>query len=478
MTSTDFIALLPLLIVTAAAVVVMLEAAFYRSHRATLVLTLIGLATAFASLPFVARLTPRPVTPLLLVDGYALFFMGLLFAAGFVVALLAYGYLERGEGNPEELYILLLLSTVGASVLVASSHFASFFIGLETLSVSLYAMIAYNRNQRRAIEAGIKYLILAGATAAFLLFGMALIYTETGTLGFSGIVDVASGSRPSLMLMVGLGMLIVGVGFKLGVVPFHMWTPDVYQGAPAPVTALVASMSKGAMFALVLRYFTPIPSLERQGLFWVFTAIAILSMIGGNVLALTQDNVKRILAYSSIAHLGYLLVAFLASGAAGQLAVGFYLVAYFATTLSAFGVVTILSTPDGEAESLEDYRGLYYRSPRLALVFTITLLSLAGIPPTAGLVGKIFIAAAGVQSSLWLLLIVLVLASVIGVFYYMRIVITMFRRPEGELAQPALVGLPRAASFVLGALSVVLVVLGIYPAPVMTIIENTVARLV
>jgi NADH-quinone oxidoreductase subunit N len=338
-------------------------------------------------------------------------------------------------------------------------------------------MIAYNRKQQRAIEAGIKYLILAGVTAAFLLFGMALIYTETGTLGFSGAVEAASG-KPSLMLMVGLALLIVGVGFKLGVMPFHMWTPDVYQGAPAPVTALVASMSKGAMFALVLRYFTPIPSIERQGLFWVFTAIAILSMIGGNVLALIQDNVKRILAYSSISHLGYLLVAFLASGSAGQMAVGFYLVAYFATTLSAFGVVTILSTPDHEAEALEDYRGLFYRNPRLALVFTITLLSLAGIPPTAGLVGKIFIAAAGVQSSLWLLLIVLVLASVIGVYYYMRIVITMFRRPEAEAPQPTLAGLPRAASFVLGALSVILVVLGVYPAPVMTIIENTVARLV
>jgi NADH-quinone oxidoreductase subunit N len=195
------------------------------------------------------------------------------------------------------------------------------------------------------------------------------------------------------------------------------------------------------------------------------------------VLALIQDNVKRILAYSSIAHLGYLLVAFLASGPAGQLAVAFYLVAYFATTLSAFGVVTIMSTPDREAEELGDYRGLFYRNPRLAVILTITLLSLAGIPPTAGLVGKIFIAAAGVQASLWLLLIVLVVASIIGVFYYMRIVITMFRRPEGEAAQPALAGLPRAASVVLGALSVILVGLGIYPVPVMAIIERTVARL-
>jgi len=477
MTSAEIMSLLPLLVLAGAAVVVMLAAAFFRSHRLSLTLTLVGLVAAFASLPLAFAYTPRQVTPMLLIDGYALFYMGLLFAASFVVALLAYGYLEKGEANPEELYILLLLSTVGGAVLVASSHFASFFLGLETLSVSLYAMIAYNRTERRAIEAGIKYLILAGVTAAFLLFGMALIYTDTGTLAFSGVVAAAA-VRPSLMVMVGLGMLIVGVGFKLGVVPFHMWTPDVYQGAPAPVTGLVASMSKGAMFALVLRYFTPIPPLERQGLFLVFTTIAVLSMVGGNVLALIQDNVKRILAYSSIAHLGYLLVAFLASGPAGQLAVAFYLVAYFATTLSAFGVVTILSTPDHEAERLEDYRGLFFRNPRLAVIFTITLFSLAGIPPTAGLIGKIFIAAAGVQASLWFLLIVLVLASVIGVFYYMRIVITMFRRPETEAAQQALTGLPRGASVALAALSVILVGLGVYPVPVMTIIENMVARLV
>src|SRR3990170_1751256 len=477
MTSAEIMSLLPLLVLAGAAVVVMLAAAFFRSHRLSLTLTLVGLVAAFASLPLAFAYTPRQVTPILLIDGYALFYMGLLFAASFIVALLAYGYLEKGEGNPEELYVLLLLATIGAAVLVASSHFASFFLGLETLSVALYAMIAYSRSLRRGIEAGIKYLVLAGVTAAFLLFGMALVYTETGSLAFSGVVATAGGT-PSLQLMVGLGMLIVGVGFKLGVVPFHMWTPDVYQGAPAPVTGLLASMSKGAMFALLLRYFTPVPALERQGLVWVFTAIAILSMLGGNILALIQDNVKRILAYSSIAHLGYLLVAFLASGPAGQLAVAFYLVAYFATTLSAFGVVTILSTPDDEAESLQAYQGLYYRRPWLAIIFTITLLSLAGVPPTAGLVGKIFIAAAGVQASLWLLLIVLVLASLIGVFYYMRIVITMFRRPEVEVARPAMVGLPRAASVVLGALSVILVGLGIYPVPVMRIIERTVARLV
>jgi len=475
MTSADILSLLPLLVVATTGVVVMLAAAFYRNHRLSLVLTLAGLLAAFISLPFVSPLTPRQVTSLVLVDGYALFYMGLIFAASFIVALLAYGYLEKWDGNPEELYVLLLLATLGAAVLVGSSHFASFFLGLETLSVALYAMIAYNRSLRRGIEAGIKYLVLAGVTAAFLLFGMALVYAETGTLAFSGVVAAAGGA--SLQLMVGLGMLIVGVGFKLGVVPFHMWTPDVYQGAPAPVTGLLASMSKGAVFALLLRYFTPVPALERQGLVWVFTAVAILSMLGGNILALTQDNVKRILAYSSIAHLGYLLVAFLASGPAGQLAVAFYLVAYFATTLTAFGVVTVLSTPDNEAESLQAYQGLYYRRPWLAIIFTIALLSLAGIPPTAGLVGKIFIAAAGVQASLWLLLVVLVVASVIGVFYYMRIVITMFRRPEADVVQPSMVRLPRAASVVLGALSVILVGLGIYPVPVMRIIENTVARL-
>ncbi len=477
MNTTDIIPLLPLIVLAAFSLVVMLAVAFFRSYRLSVFLTLLGLAAALVTLPFTYANQSHQVTPLMIIDGPAVFYMGLIFAASFVVVLLSTRYIESYRGLREEYYVLLMFASLGSAVLVASDHFASFFLGLETLSVALYALIAYPHLVRHRIEAGIKYLILAGATSAFMLFGMALIYTVLGTLEFSELVTAEVPADLTRLLFVGWGLLIVGIGFKLALVPFHLWTPDVYQGAPAPVTGFIASVSKGGMFALMLRYFNLVSIHETTTVWSVFAIIAILSMLAGNILALLQNNVKRILAYSSISHLGYLMVAFLASGSFSQQAVAFYLVAYFTTTLSAFGVVTLLSNPENETEELDEYMALFWRRPWLALIFMIALISLAGIPPSIGLVGKIFLAAAGVQSSLWLLLIVLVGASVIGVFYYMRVVITMFRRTEEELPEFTLTPAPLAnvEGVVLTALSVLVVGLGLYPVPVLTIISKLIS---
>jgi NADH-quinone oxidoreductase subunit N len=478
MTTADLVPILPLIVLTAFSVIALLAVAFYRNYWLTVFLTLLGLAAAFITLPFSYSGQPREVTPLLIIDGPAVFYIGLIFVASFVVVLLSTRYIEAYKGFREEYYLLLMFAALGSAVLVASDHFASFFLGLETLSVALYALIAYPQLERRSIEAGIKYLILAGATSAFMLFGMALIYTVLGTLEFTELVTAEVPADLTRLLYVGWGMLLVGIGFKLALVPFHLWTPDVYQGAPAPVTGFIASVSKGGMFALMLRYFNLVSIHDTQTVWNLFAIIAILSMLTGNILALLQNNVKRILAYSSISHLGYLLVAFLASGPFSQQAVAFYLVAYFATTLSAFGVVTLLSVPEKETEELDEYLALFWRRPWLAVIFVIALISLAGIPPSIGLVGKIFLAAAGVQSSLWLLLIVLVVASVIGVFYYMRVVITMFRRPEEmELPEFTLAAAPfsNVEGVVLAVLALLVVGLGLYPVPVLSIIERLIA---
>lgn len=469
MSAPDVIALLPLVIVAATTVIAMLLIAFYRHHRATAGVAVAGLLLALASLVFAPPHIPRVVTPLLVVDGYALFFLGLLLATTAVVTALSYRYLEPAKDNVEEYYLLLLLGALGAGVLVAARHFVSFFLGLEVLSVSLYALIAYTRAQERRIEAGLKYLILAGTASAFLLFGLALIYAEQGQLIFAEIIL----SNPSLFLLTGLALFIVGVAFKLALAPFHLWTPDVYQGAPAPVTAFIATVSKGAVFALLFRFFGGVRIYEEPALLVAFGAIAVLSMLAGNLLALVQQNVKRILAYSSIAHLGYLTIAFLVGGDMGQTAAAFYLAIYFVTTLSAFGVVTWLSTAEGEAETLDDYRGLFRRSPHLAAIFTIALLSLAGIPPTAGLVSKVYVALAGVSVSLWLPLLVLVAGSVAGVFYYMRIVITMWRDPAGdEDAVSFSAGHAPAGYLILNGLTLALLALGIYPFFLIQIIER------
>lgn len=477
MNGTDFVAILPLIIPGAASVVVMLAVVVKRAHKAALVLTMLGLAAGLIATWFAAGVAPRQVTPLIVIDPYALFYTGLILTATMAVALLSYEYLEKQHVNREELYVLLLVAALGAVVLVSSGHFASFFLGLEILSVSLYGLMAYLPGRRTSLEAGIKYLILAAGSAAFLLFGMALIYADTGTMSFSEIAQVVAAGRPGGgygLVVPGTALIITGIGFKLAVVPFHLWTPDVYEGAPAPVTAFVATVSKGAMFGLLLRYFHASGTAGTEAVTAIFSVIAIASMLAGNLLALRQNNVKRILAYSSIAHVGYALVAFLAGGATGAAAVTFYLVAYFITTLGAFGVVTVLSTAERDADGLEDFRGLFRRRPVLAGVFTAMLLSLAGIPVTAGFLGKFYVVAAGAFAERWSLVITLAVASAIGLFYYLRVVIAMYARDNAAEAVPASPGHEPAGRFVLGVLTVLLVWFGVFPGGLVEVIRSIV----
>jgi NADH-quinone oxidoreductase subunit N len=280
MESIDILALLPLIVLAAAVVIIMLVIAFYRNHRLTLWLSLIGLAASFATLPVAASYAPRQVTELLVVDGYAIYYIGLMLITSFAVLLLSFGYLESFSAQKEEFYLLVLLGTLGSSILVISDHFISFFLGLEILSVALYAMVSYTKFDRNRIEAALKYLILAGVAVAFLLFGMALIYLQVGSMAFPDIA--ASGALSGMLtpiVLAGLGLIIVGVGFKLALVPFHMWTPDVYQGASAPVTGFIATVSKGGMFVLMLRYFTGISFYDQRLVWLVFAAIAVASML-------------------------------------------------------------------------------------------------------------------------------------------------------------------------------------------------------
>jgi NADH-quinone oxidoreductase subunit N len=469
-TGQDFIALVPLLVLAATSIVVMLAVAAHRSHSVSASLTFVGLAISFGSLWIAAPQLPRQVTPLLVLDPYALFYIGLIVGASMVFVLLAYGYFERLEGDHDELYILLLVATLGSAVLVSSSHFVSLFLGLELLSVALYGMISYPRRQPLPLEAGIKYLVLAAVSAAFLLFGMALVYGALGTMQFGEIAaQLARPGSDRWLVLPGMVLIVTGLGFKLAVVPFHLWTPDVYEGAPAPVTAYIATVSKGAMFALLLRYFYRTGAHELAPLFTVFSIIAIASMLAGNILALLQNNVKRILAYSSIAHLGYLLVAFQASGDLAPTAVAFYLVAYFVTMLGAFGVVGILSGATRDADLIENYQGLFWRRPAVAAIFTAMLFSLAGIPVTAGFIGKFYVVAAGASATLWSLIIILVITSAIGLFYYLRIVVAIYGEARQVETAPPL-ALPGALALIF--LSAALVLLGVIPQPLLALIRN------
>lgn len=477
MSNAELLVLLPLIAVAATVVALLLAAALRVSHRTVVLITLAGLILTLAALAPAAPQIPRDVTALLVIDGYALFYLALVLVAGIAVTLLAYGYLQPRPGNHAEFYLLLLLASLGAGVLVASRHFASFFFGIELVSVPLFTLIAYRVDEERPLEGGIKYLILAGVSSAFMLFGMALVYADFGTMQFAqlGVRLAETGSWSDPLLLTGTVLILVGIGFKLGVVPFHMWAPDVYQAAPAPVGGFIATVSKGAALALLLRYFADSGAASNGAFVLVLTVIAIASMLAGNLLALLQTNVKRLLAYSSIAHLGYLLVAFLAGGALAVEAVAFYLVAYFITMLGAFGVIALVSVgargPD--IEDLDAYRGLFWRRPWLAGIFTAMLLSLAGIPLTAGFIAKFYIVLAGVGGALWAPIFVLVASSAVGLFYYLRVILILFQSPDpGALATGEPQRSPASVCLTLAALTVCLIWLGVDPAALIHLVQS------
>ncbi len=489
LTGTDLLALSPFITLTGVILVLMMAIAFARHLGLTCLIAALGLLVTLANILWVAIFVdPQLVTPLIIVDPYALLFSGLIVIASFFICLLAYNYHQQRGGHQEEFTLLLLLATLGGVTLAHSAHFGSFILGLELLGISLYAMISYPTQGLLSLEAALKYLILSGVSSAFILFGIAFLFATTGTLSFAEMADaninptavqggVQGGVQGSvqgseslrLYMLIGGSMILAGVGFKLSLVPFHMWTPDVYEGAPAPTTAFLATVSKGGIFAVLLRFFVSVDGYQYQtildGLFWV----ALLSIFLGNLLAVMQSNIKRLLAYSSIAHLGYLMVAFLAAAEIGgrQLAIEaslVFLIAYFTTTVGAFGVVCIMSRKLAarDTDQLPDYEGLFWNRPLLAAFFAAMLLSLAGIPLTLGFIGKFYIFAVAVDSELWALLVAVIIGSAIGLFYYLRVIFTMTKRSSVTEG----IAIPKAGGWSLVAVTLILIGLGVYPAPV------------
>ncbi|MDT4812712.1 NADH-quinone oxidoreductase subunit N [compost metagenome] len=476
-TTQHFIALLPLLVTCATIVVVMLAIAWKRHHSWTFGLSVIGLNLALVSILPALKVAPLEVTPLMMVDNFGAYYMALVLAGTLACVTLIHAYLggESGKGYPgnrEEMYLLILLSAAGGLVLVTAQHLAGLFIGLELLSVPVYGLVAYAFFNKRSLEAGIKYMVLSAAGSAFLLFGMALLYAEAGSLSFS---QLAAAGTSGVLSQLGIGMMLIGLAFKLSLVPFHLWTPDVYEGAPAPVAAFLATASKVAVFAVLLRLYQLSPATAGGWLNDLLTVIAIASILFGNLLALVQNNIKRLLGYSSIAHFGYLLVALIASKGLAVEAIGVYLATYVLTSLGAFGVITLMSTPYSgrDADALYEYRGLFWRRPYLTAVLTVMMLSLAGIPLTAGFIGKFYVIAVGVESQQWWLLGALVLGSAIAVFYYLRVMVTLFLvEPNLQRHDAPLHWAQRAGGIMLLFVSLLAFVLGVYPQPLLDLVQN------
>lgn len=479
MSELDILSLLPLLILAGGILLIMLMVALRRNHILTFTSTIVVLVASLISVILIRREVevPHALGELFLVDSFGLYYQVLILLATIVITIFSYISIRNffTEKRREEYYLLLLLATLGVVSMVICTHFISFFVSLELLSVSLYTLISYYRERTKSIEAGLKYLMLAAMSSSFLLFGMALMYAVSGTMyfhGFATITEVLSISSTTI-LIAGIGMMAVGIGFKLAVVPFHMWTPDVYEGASSPVSAFIATVSKGAMVAVLLRFFMMADLYRFENILLVFTVISILSMLIGNLLALLQNNIKRMLAYSSIAHFGYLLMAVIVGKEIGQEAATFYISAYMITILGAFGLITIISQTDMEASDGNQYQSLFWRKPFYALIFTILLLSLAGIPLTAGFMGKFFLLKAGVGNANWLLAFTLVLSSVIGLYYYLGFIVTMMKQNEKIIPVVSLSFASTIAGIsVLTVLGIMVLVLGVSPVWLVEIIHT------
>jgi NADH-quinone oxidoreductase subunit N len=471
MSAIDLLAILPLLVLSLGAVTLMLQIAFKRNPDWSWNIAVLTLVAAVFSC--LSATSHGQVTALLTADAYSQVFSLVFVASALLITAISRDYLGDPEDS-EEYYLLLLLATLGAVVLAYASHLASLLLGLELLGVALYALIAYPDRDTLPLEAAIKYLVLSGAASATLLFGFALLYAATGSLEFGTIGQRLGDSTGSPLIVSTAGLFIfAGLAFKLSVVPFHMWTPDVYQGAPTPISGFLATVSKAAVFVALLRWYLDAEFYNYPALVSAISLLAIASMLAGNLLALQQQNIKRLLAYSSIAHMGYLLIVMVAGahGSERQLVVeaaSFYLIAYICATLAAFALLGMLK--DGrksdDCEQLAALRGLFWRQPMLALLLTLAMLSLAGIPLTAGFIGKFYIFQVGISSTLWGLIAALVLGSGIGIFYYLRIVFTMTTPAPADTIETDghKAGAGRAVIYVLIYL---ILYLGIFPQQLM-----------
>lgn len=471
-----FLAGLPYIALASGLLIVMIGVAIRRTHFVAWSLTVLTLvATLICHFPgYEALGEGTTLTMLFYVDGVSYVFNAMFVLAAIFTAVIAYQYVQERLGYPEEFYLLLLAATFGGMMLPAATHFASLILGLEIVSISLYAMIAYPQRARGPLEAGLKYMILSGVGSTTILFGMALIYAASGSMEFMDVSPVTGSMEGDTFYLIGHAFFWSGIAFKLSLVPFHIWTPDVYQGAPAIVTGFVATVSKGAVFVVVMRYVMQSDVFSSEAITYVVFLIAAASMIVGNLLALQQKNLKRLLAYSSIAHMGYLVIAlFLVSTHPG---IGFetaivYLAGYFVMTLAAFGVISVLSVhSERELATIDDITGLLWRRPILSATLIAAALSLAGIPLTMGFIAKFYLFTAGIEGKMWTLVGLLVLGSAIGIYYYLRIVFAMTSQPEGELERA-----PNSSWTGIGAvatLGIATVVLGVYPTPLVDLVQT------
>ena len=462
MSLSDFYYILPELVLTAGSLLVLVTDVMLppKSGRPLAWLSVAVLAATLASLlPFVG-VQAVVANGLLAVDGFGLFFKAVFLVAAIFTVLMSIRYLEIEGASPGEYYFLVLCATLGMMIMAGGIDFITSFIGLETMAVSFYILAGFIKPNPRSNEAAVKYFLLGAFSLGILLYGMSILYGLSGTTNLRSMAAIFATREADALTVLAIILVVSGMGFKIAAVPFHMWAPDVYEGAPTPITAFLSVGSKAASFAMLLRIF--LEGLPAFATDWrlLFEILAIVTMTVGNLAALTQTNIKRMLAYSSIAHAGYLLMGVVAGTQRGVSAMLIYLAVYSFMQLGAFGVLLVMRRKDMVGDELKDFSGLAFRNPFAAFAMLLFMLSLGGIPPTAGFMGKFWLFSAAIESGYIWLAVIGVLNSAISLYYYLRLVVFMYLKKETTGSEPVADG---SLAMVLGVAVAATLVLGVYP---------------
>lgn len=478
-TSADLLSILPEIVVTLTAFIVLTEDMLLkRKTRIIPATALLGILVAF-----IITLTHLDVSgsffrDFVKVDLYAHLFNLIFFISAFFSVALAWAYMKDHPENRAEYYGLILFSTVGMSLMGKAGDLLTVFLGLELLSISLYVLVGFFRSNLKSNESGLKYLLLGAFSTGFFLYGMAFVFGTTGTTNLAGIAAYVSGHDVSnnVLFLTAAGLLLVGFGFKISMAPFHMWSPDVYEGAPTPATAYLSTGPKAAGFAALVRVLMEAFHPAMNDIGTLIAILAVVTMVVGNVSALVQTNIKRMLAYSSIAHAGYVLVAIAAGSALGSAAVAYYLLAYTFMNLGAFGFIIYFEREKDQHLSISDYNGLGYRHPFWAACMAVFMFSLAGIPPTAGFFGKYYVFSAAIQQQMYWLVIIGVLNSLISVYYYLRVVVGMYMyQPDPSVEMRGVKSMVIAPTLVIAVLGIFY--LGLFPPRILQFTLDSVSAL-
>ena len=478
LSTSDFYYILPELVLTAGALLLLVADVLLPRGSKLLMWVAVGVlaATAVSLVPF-RSVHVEVSNGLIAVDQFGVFFKAIFLIAAILTVLMSQRYLEIEGASPGEYYFLILCATLGMMIMAGGIDLITLFIGLETMAVSFYILTGFIKPNQRSNEAAVKYFLLGAFSLGILLYGMSLLYGISGSTSLRAMAPVFAGEERDLRLILAVILIVAGMGFKIAAVPFHMWAPDVYEGAPTPITAFLSVGSKAASFAMLLRVFLEGLPAMRDDWKLLFSVLAIVTMTVGNVAAVTQTNLKRMLAYSSVAHAGYVLIGVVAAAstvpsvrARGITATLIYLLIYAFMQLGAFAVIILLRRKDVVGDELKDFSGLHFRNPFAAFAMLLFMLSLGGIPPTAGFMGKFWLFGAAIDAGAIWLAVIGVLNSAISLYYYVRVVVFMYLKKETIGSEPR-TSAPLAVA--LGVAVIATLALGIYPRQLFEIAESS-----